>query len=333
LKERRDLMSGGRQRSVLALAVLGSVSWLALGSTPVSGYQREVQAAAEAVSERLAAAGKRSVAVVDFTDLQGEPTELGRFLAEEISVALVSSSRPLEVVDRTNLKVLLQEHKLAATGLIDPATAKKLGQIAGVDALVTGTLTPFGDTVRLTLKVLDTATARIVAAATAEIPKTKAIEELVARGVGGEGASSEREKQKPATVGMPKPVEWEGLRFTLKRCVGSGGTVRCDVLVENLTETATGLSVCPTGRMCSTPYSYLYDSSGNQYGADVALGGKERSNREQIFPGVPLAARLTFREIPADVRVASLSLGISVGIGVLGGDKKEILFRDAPLTR
>src|SRR6185436_13560066 len=220
-------MSGGRQRSVLAAAVFWSVSWLALGSTPAGGYQREVQAAADAVSEKLAAAGKRSVAVVDFTDLQGEPTELGRFLAEEISVALVSSSRPLEVVDRTHLKVLVQENKLSATGLIDPATAKKLGQIAGVDALVTGTLTPFGDTVRLTLKVLDTATARIVAATTAEIPKTKAIEELLARSLGGVGPPPEPDRQPPVPAGMPKPVEWEGLRFTLKRCVATGGSVRC----------------------------------------------------------------------------------------------------------
>ncbi len=225
-------MSGRRHRPLFAAAVFWSVYWLALGSTPASGYQREAQAAANAISEKLAAAGKRSVAVVDFTDLQGEATELGRFLAEEISVALASGDRPLEVVDRTHLKVLVQENKLSATGLIDPATAKKLGQIAGVDAIVTGTLTPFGDTVRLTLKVLDSSTARIVAATTAEIPKTKAIEELVARGVGGAGSSPEPDKRPPAPAGMPKPVEWEGLRLTLKRCTPTGGSVRCQVLVE-----------------------------------------------------------------------------------------------------
>ncbi len=325
-------MSGRRQRPLFAAVVLWSVYWLALGSTPASGYQREAQAAANAISEKLAAAGKRSVAVVDFTDLQGEATELGRFLAEEISVALASGDRPLEVVDRTHLKVLVQENKLSATGLIDPATAKKLGQIAGVDAIVTGTLTPFGDTVRLTLKVLDSSTARIVAATTAEIPKTKAIEELVARGVGGAGPSPkpdrpepDRQQPPPAPSGMPKPVEREGLRFTLKSCAPTGGSVRCELLVENLTETAIHLVVYSHD---ISGASYLYDSSGNQYGdPDVALGS-ERNYREIVFPGIPLAARLTFRGVSDDLKVVSLSLAVRVE-----RRPQAILFRDVHLTR
>lgn len=329
-------MPGQRQLLPLAAVVVWSICWLALGSTPASGYERETRAAADVISEKLAAIGKRSVAVVDFTDLQGEATELGRFLAEEISVALASGDRPLEVVDRTHLKVLVQENKLSATGLIDPATAKKLGQIAGVDAIVTGTLTPFGDSVRLTLKVLDTSTARIVAATTAEIPKTKAIEELIARGVGGAGSSPsqarEPDKQSPAPAGMPKPVEWEGLRFTLKRCAATGGSVRCEVMVENLTDAAIRLLVCSieNWQCYSRAKSYLYDSSGNKYGADLALGGKERSNDEEVLPGIPLAAQLTFREVPADLRGASISLAV-----VEGGTRRSqtILFRNVPLTR
>ncbi len=314
-------MLGRHRRLPFTAAVFCSVCWLVLGSTPASGYQREVQAAANAVSEKLAAAGKRSFAVVDFTDLQGEATELGRFLAEEISVALASGDRPLEMVDRTHLKVLVRENKLSATGLIDPATAKKLGQIAGVDAIVTGTLTPFGDTVRLTLKVLDTSTARIVAATTAEIPKTKAIEELMARGVGGMGPLPQPDRQPPAPAGMPKPVEWEGIRFTLKSCVPTGGSVRCEVLVENLTEAAIKVYVSST--------TYLYDSSGSQFGhADVAFG-RERNSQENVFPGIPLALRLTFRNLPAGLRVVSLSLAVSTG----RGRGQAILFRNAPLTQ
>jgi len=327
-------MPGLCRRLPFAVAVFWSVCWLALGSTPASGYEREIQTAANAVGEKLAAAGKRSVAVVDFTDLQGEVTELGRFLAEEISVALASGDRPLEVVDRTHLKVLIQENKLSATGLIDPATAKQLGKIAGVDSIVTGTLTPFGDTVRLTLKVLDASTARIVAATTAEIPKTKAIEELVARGVGGAASSPEPARQSPAPAGMPKPVEWEGLRFTLKRCAPIGGSVRCEVLVENLTDAAISLYV---NQYLQEGGSRLYDSSGNQYGdPDVALG-TERNNRETVFPGIPLAARLTFREIPTDLKVVSLSLSVSAGppseYHWRVSRPQAILFRDAPLTR
>ena len=157
---------------------------MALTSQPTYLYQQEVEALSSRLTESIAKSGKKTVAVVDFTDLQGNATELGRFLAEEFSVALAGRAEGFEVIDRTHLKVLLEEHKLASTGLIDPQTARKLGQVAGVEALVTGTITPFGHTVRVLVKVLDTSTARMISAVAVDIQKTKAIEELLARGIG-----------------------------------------------------------------------------------------------------------------------------------------------------
>lgn len=147
-------------------------------------YEREIKSLADTLARDIAGADKKIIAVVDFTDLQGNVTELGRFLAEELSVALAVSDQGFEVVDRSHLKVLLQEHKLALTGLIDPSTARKLGEIAGADALVTGTITPLGNTVRLAVKLLDTGTAKIAAASTTNIDKTKEIAELLSKGIG-----------------------------------------------------------------------------------------------------------------------------------------------------
>jgi TolB-like protein len=148
-----------------------------------SAYEKEIRALSSALAESISTSGKKSIAVVDFTDLQGNVTELGRFLAEEFSASLSESGRGFEVVDRTHLKSLLKEHQLAQTGLIDPRTARKLGEIAGVQGLITGTLTPFGDSIRLSVKVLDTATAKVIGSSRGDIAKTKAIEELLARGV------------------------------------------------------------------------------------------------------------------------------------------------------
>ena len=74
-------------------------------------------------------------------------------------------------MDRIHLKSIIREHKLSATGMIDPKTARKLGKIAGVQALITSTVTPFGDNVRVTVKILDTETAKIIGASTANIAK------------------------------------------------------------------------------------------------------------------------------------------------------------------
>lgn len=65
----------------------------------------------------------------------------------------------------SNTPVTLSQHKLTATGLIDPDNAKKLGQFAGVDALIMGTLTPKGQNMSLTAKIVTTDTAEIIGAA------------------------------------------------------------------------------------------------------------------------------------------------------------------------
>jgi len=135
------------------------------------------------LTDRIAQVGKKRIAVVDFTDLQGNVTELGRFLAEEFSVALVGAGKGFEIIDRVHLKSILAEHKLALTGVIDPKTARQLGRIAGVDALLTGSVTPFGDNIRVSVKVLDTETAMIIAASSGSIARTAAINELLARGI------------------------------------------------------------------------------------------------------------------------------------------------------
>ena len=104
-----------------------------------SAQEKEIRAITDKLSDGLSQTGKKTAAVVDFTDLQGCVTELGRFIAEELSASLAESGKGIEVIDRTNLKVILQENRLAATGIIDPSTARKLGQLAGIESLVTGT--------------------------------------------------------------------------------------------------------------------------------------------------------------------------------------------------
>jgi len=157
---------------------------IALLHCPFSfAYEEEIKDISANMAKDIADAGKKTIAVADFTDLQGNVTELGRFLAEEFSVALAGAGTRFEVVDRIHLKSIIREHKLSATGMIDPKTARKLGKIAGVQALITGMVTPFGDNVRVTVKLLDTETAKIIGASTANIAKTQAIEELLARGI------------------------------------------------------------------------------------------------------------------------------------------------------
>jgi TolB-like protein len=130
---------------------------IAIGALPVSA--QDFGRTAAGISDRLISSGKRSVAVVDFTDLQMNVTELGRYLAEEFQSAIVMQATGYKVIDRTHIKAILQENKLSSTGLIDPQSARQLGRIAGVESLITASITPLGDNVHLSIKLLDASTA------------------------------------------------------------------------------------------------------------------------------------------------------------------------------
>ena len=171
----------GTYAPVIRIVILGFAIFFL--TQPVFSQGPAVYTLSSGLAEIANRSGRKTVAVVDFTDLQGCVTELGRYMAEDVSVALVNDAKGFEVIDRTNLKILMQEHKLASSGIIDPATARKLGQVAGVDALVTGTIAPLSDSVHVSAKILDTQTAKMLGGITADIPRTKTVDELLAKGV------------------------------------------------------------------------------------------------------------------------------------------------------
>ena len=242
-----------------ALLIFGIAAWPALG--------QELKQASSTLSAKISESGRKRVAVVDFTDLQNNVSELGRYLAEELSGALAEEARGFRVVDRAHLKAILQEHKLASTGLIDPQTARQLGRFAGVDTLVTGTITSaFGDTVRVSIKALDSETAEIIAQSRVDVPKTKAIDELLQHSIGiatTEPTNSDTSIPQPAqATTKPSTMKVEEDRFLFEfKCSRSGQSVVCSGTVTN--KAPQTRSLCPRD-------AYFIDNLGNRYEATEA---------------------------------------------------------------
>jgi TolB-like protein len=277
-------------------------------------YEKEIKTISQELAQKIEEAGKKSVAVVDFNDLQGNITELGRFLAEEFSTVLVSTGKGFEVVDRTHLKSILAEHKLSTTGLIDPQTARKLGHIAGVEAIVTGTITPFGDSVRLSVKVLVTDTAKVIAASTGNILKTKAIEELLSREVEQtEITPISGQTQKSISKAKAK-AEVGNVVFEAKSCKMSEQQIICEILVTNTTDEEIRIAIRGNGQFDLCGGSYLYDTFGNQYLATEVQFGTFISNREvnqKIPPLLPVLLKLKFKNVLPAVNTVSIRISVS----------------------
>lgn len=139
----------------------------------------ELSKLAKALAVPVKEAGHKKVTVLDFTDLQGNTSELGRYIAEQLTVDLVMAKPGFAILDRANLNKILAEHKLTASGLVDPENAKKLGQFAGVDALILGTMTPKMVDIDLTAKIITTDTAEIIGAAKGKLPRNDEVEVLL----------------------------------------------------------------------------------------------------------------------------------------------------------
>lgn len=221
-------------RPALALPLVA-----ALAATPsAAAAEPRVEALAARLAPSLPQEGLAAVAVVDFAGLLGEPTELGRYLAEELSSALVRAvsaleedpARPrLRVIDRVHLGRILGELELSATGLLDPEETRRVGRIAGVDALVTGSLVSFTDEVRVSVKVLRVGSAEIAVGDELRLPRTPALEDLESRPL---------TVRVPCSADAPLELELDGPPLQTVRVgdleIALGGCVRLDAAVHCL---------------------------------------------------------------------------------------------------
>jgi len=169
--------------SILVAVALAAAFDSAAPAVAAGDYDAALGQLAMQFSAELATAHIRAVSVLDFTDLQGTPTELGRLLAEDFSIKLVSSQKQFDVIDRQNVQFLLKEHNLSQEGFINPQTRRELGNLIGIDTVVTGTSTPLGNQIRLSVRAVSVETGKIVAAAMATVQLTSELENLNNRGL------------------------------------------------------------------------------------------------------------------------------------------------------
>ena len=141
----------------------------------------ELSKLTEDLAAKITTSGSKKVTVLDFADLQGGSTELGKYIAEQLTVDFVMTNRSFSVLDRANLKSVLAEHKLTAKGLVNPENAKQLGKFAGVDALVIGNIIPIGTNINLTVKIITTETAEVVGAAKAKFKTDDTVQQFMSK--------------------------------------------------------------------------------------------------------------------------------------------------------
>lgn len=338
--------------AVLALLLFSVIS--------LKAQDAEITHVADYLAKTLSAGPHRTVAVVDLSDLGSNVTPLGQFLAEDLEGALVNSANRVDVVDRSRLQLLIKENKLAWTGVIDPSTARQLGKIAGADVLITGTITPFGDTVSISIKALDTEDGRVLAAISESIPKTPQIVILLGQSTVNPPASSATNPvsqlgrtvstpgqvppstQTPyrppdsAPVGasttqssMPMVTEEQQVSFELTTCIYSGRSVKCDLTIINSADDRDFLISAGWGGQGRTK---IYDDQGLEtLVGDAKLGSHVQGDygvNSTLISGIATHAQLVFENVSPSISFISK---LEIGCRVPGKDF-SVSFKKIPLS-
>jgi len=133
------------------------------------------------ISKSMLTEGKKKIAVIEFSDLNDNVNNLGRFLAEELINELMKDKKDkgYEIVERRQLNKVLRQLKLSSSGLLDPKSMKAVGKILNVDAIVTGSLTDLGNDIKVNARIISVESAKIIATASTKIPKVGSVATLM----------------------------------------------------------------------------------------------------------------------------------------------------------
>lgn len=88
---------------------------------------------------------KRRIAVVDFENKTAYGQNRLGSAATDVLITELTKTGKFVVVEREKLNKVLDEQKFQASGAIDPRTVVKIGKILGVNAIVTGVISQFGE--------------------------------------------------------------------------------------------------------------------------------------------------------------------------------------------
>jgi len=307
--------------SVVVAVLMGS--GLLLGST-LPALAQDIRAGVEQLAAQIAKGapeGKQlRVAVADFPDLQGVTSDFGRFVASRLTTRLAQDRRFL-VIERQRLGQVLAELKFSMSDLVDPAKAKQLGKMVGVEAIVVGAVSDLGNQVDIDARLIEIETNRMLLGASVTISRDPTVTELLQRG-----------RQEPAAAppvpGAPpavRRVEVEDFVFEPRGCRRAAGRLRLACTVAFIS----------TGSMRELHLygtwvgggSELIDNRGNKYHTAVQIGsrGPETSVFARFVPQVPVNVHFMTEDVHPEATHMTIVIHIE-------GFKTPPVLRDIPIA-
>jgi hypothetical protein len=143
---------------------------ISLMSFAQSEFDKALDEISSDLANKLSRKEKKKVVVLYITDINKATTVTGTYLADIISYNFVNDMANFQVFDRDNLSGIAEVNKLIAEGYIDIDKVKELGKLLFVEAIIIGKYTVLSNTIKLTLKALDSSNGFVIAASIKDLP-------------------------------------------------------------------------------------------------------------------------------------------------------------------
>ena len=277
-----------------------------------SKLDQQITALSEQIATKMGTKQKTTLVVADFTDLQGNVTDFGRFLSEEITTRFYGLEK-YKVVERQRFNKIITEQNLNLSNGIEPISAKQIGKSLGVDTIVAGTITNLPQKVRINARLFSTDTGEIFAVATTEIDKDDTVTGLLGTGINKPPISSKPAPQ--ATTNKRPPIKIlageEEFVFEFESCkMDAEATVLCYLTVKNNYTQDIRFHIRAQHYDDSTR---LFDESGNEYIVDTVTFGTRVGNQREgatntLVPQFPTKLILKFRNVSPQASNIALSI-------------------------
>jgi TolB-like protein len=139
--------------------------------------------AIHAEQAQAADAPRRIVAVAPLHAAADDPAlrQLAASVTDVLS-SLLSEDRTLAIVERRRIAEVLSEQKLQASGLVDAATAGRVGRLLGAELVLSGSLVPEKESLRLVLHVIGVAGQEVRGTIDLPLARERVAEDLLSIG-------------------------------------------------------------------------------------------------------------------------------------------------------
>lgn len=247
---------------------------LSLSNTVVAASQGSLEQRATELSQQISKEmienQKRAVAVIEFSDLKGNVTDFGRFLSEELITRLYQTKK-FKVIERQLLNKVFAEKKFSSSVFADPTSTKQLGQLLGVDAIVSGTITDLAQSLRVNARLISTETGEIFAVASTEIFKDESVMKLISLQPSSTSLPAPTQKKPDTEVASGKlpTFETESYLVTAESIRRAANTINVTLTFKSLSDQTISLS----WRGFPSENIYLLDENGEKWfleGGDTA---------------------------------------------------------------